>query len=79
LRRFPIAKLKRINGRELRRILREHGFEPIKHRGKGSHEIWRNPAGNEVVVAVSKSAIVPIGTLKQILRTAGIPEKVLRQ
>lgn len=78
-RRPLIPRLKRINGRELRRLLRMYGFERIKQRGKGSHEIWRNGEGKEVVVAVRAGEVVPVGTLKKILRNAGIPEKALRR
>ncbi|MGC8877575.1 type II toxin-antitoxin system HicA family toxin [Thermus sp.] len=71
--------MKRLSGRELRRLLRRHGFAPIKGRGKGSHEVWRNPQGMEVVIAVHGKDMVPIGTLKNILRQAGIPEEEVRQ
>jgi predicted RNA binding protein YcfA (HicA-like mRNA interferase family) len=30
--------------RDVTRLLRDAGYEPLKRRGKGSHEIWRNAA-----------------------------------
>lgn len=34
---------KRYNYRELSKILRNHGLEEKKGRGKGSHKIWYDP------------------------------------
>ncbi len=30
-------------GKRLRQLLREHGWELLRH-GKGDHEVWYNPA-----------------------------------
>jgi predicted RNA binding protein YcfA (HicA-like mRNA interferase family) len=73
-----IGRLRRLSGRELRKLLQEHGFIRLKGRGRGSHEVWRNPQGIEVVIAARDKDIIPTGTLKSILRQTGIPEDGLR-
>lgn len=56
-------------GRELKRILREHGCQLVRH-GKGDHEIWFSPI-------TGKNFTVDAGTRKRftanaVLKQAGI-------
>ena len=56
--------------REVATRLRRNGFE-LAATGKGSHEVWVNAAGRRTVVPRHPGDI-PEGTLKGILRLAGI-------
>lgn len=51
---------------EVRRLLREHGFEFLRQ-GRGDHEIWHNPStGRKVTVdGTIKSRHTANGILKQ--------------
>ena len=40
-------------------------------KGKGSHEIWKNPDGRLFVVPIHKREI-PTGTCENILKSAGL-------
>lgn len=56
---------------ELIRLLRADGCEFVRH-GKGSHELWRSPRSNKLLV-------IPRDTIKRhtangILRDAGLPK-----
>jgi predicted RNA binding protein YcfA (HicA-like mRNA interferase family) len=72
----PIGRLT-LNGRELRLLLKEHGFWRLKDRGKGSHEIWVHASGRQVIVSAGMKDDIPPGTLQSILRQAGIDKSVL--
>ena len=63
--RFP-----RMSSREVIRLLRDHGFEEVRQRG--SHLVLCNDrTGQSTTVPVGKKD-VPIGTLRAILKEAGI-------
>lgn len=47
------------------------GFTLQRH-AKSSHEIWHNSATGKVVVLVNHPGDVPEGTLRSILKQAGI-------
>jgi predicted RNA binding protein YcfA (HicA-like mRNA interferase family) len=72
----PIGRLT-LNDRELRLLLKEHGFRRLKDRGKGSHEIWVHASGRQVIVSAGMKDDIPPGTLQSILRQAGIDKGVL--
>ncbi len=57
--------------------LQRLGFELLPGRGKGSHMVlWRNDLGRPITVPDHKE--VDRGTLKSILRSAGIsPEQLI--
>jgi predicted RNA binding protein YcfA (HicA-like mRNA interferase family) len=60
--------------RELLRLLAQDGWYEV--RSRGSHRIFKHPVKpGLVVVAVHGSAEVPSGTLKAILKQAGLEEK----
>jgi predicted RNA binding protein YcfA (HicA-like mRNA interferase family) len=60
--------------RELLRLLAQDGWYEV--RSRGSHRIFKHPVKpGLVVVAVHGSLEVPSGTLKAILKQAGLEEK----
>ena len=62
-----------MNGYEkrIKQLLTQHGWYCCR-RGKGSHEIWRNKAGNKVTVNhICKSRF----TANTILKQAGINQQ----
>jgi len=52
------------------RALRRHGFILLGQRG--SHQKWRHPDGRQVIVPMHGSKLIPIGTLKSIMRGSGL-------
>ena len=57
--------------KQLRDLLREAGFEFLRH-GKGSHDIWRNPMTGKSVAIPAK---VPSRYFaNKILKEAGLPK-----
>jgi predicted RNA binding protein YcfA (HicA-like mRNA interferase family) len=53
------------------RILRRHGF--VLAGTSGSHQKWRHPAaGKQVIVALHRGRILPLGTMKAIIEGSGI-------
>jgi len=64
-------KLPRVDCRQLIQTLKHAGFEEQRQRGSHLH-LRRASDGKRVTVPVHKGRIVPIGTLRAILRDAGI-------
>jgi predicted RNA binding protein YcfA (HicA-like mRNA interferase family) len=60
--------------REVRRILKRHGWSMVRQRG--SHQTWRSPDARQVTVpwAGDGGSEVPVGTLASIRRATGIKE-----
>ena len=72
------GRIGRINAREVEAILARHGFELVSQ--KGSHRKWRHPeAGLQVIVPRHGGAALPVGTLRNILQNAEIPETEWRE
>lgn len=66
-----MGKLKIFSGKNICRILSEHGF--IMIRQKGSHIIMQKKAGNyTTTVPVPNHKEIKIGTLQSIIRQSGI-------
>ncbi len=61
---------------ELSRKLRALGCA-LKRPGKGSHEIWHNPALNRSAVIPNHPGDIPTGTLHAILEGLGLERKDL--
>lgn len=57
--------------REIIRRLKSLGFQFDRH-AAGSHEIWHNPATGRYTTIPHHSADMPEGTLRAILKEAGI-------
>ena len=56
--------------RELRRLLELNGF--VFTRQSGSHAIFKHPVSKKRIVLPIHSGDIPTGTLKAILRDAGL-------
>lgn len=66
-------KIRLFTVRELERLLSQYGFELVSQ--KGSHRKWRNfETGRQVIVPFHKGKALPLGTLRNILISAEIPE-----
>jgi predicted RNA binding protein YcfA (HicA-like mRNA interferase family) len=64
----------RLSGFKYRQIvkkLRASGFEFFRN-AAGSHEIWRNPSTNRFTTIPNHPGDMPEGTLRAILKQAGI-------
>jgi predicted RNA binding protein YcfA (HicA-like mRNA interferase family) len=62
-----------MNADEVERILQRYGFELVSQ--KGSHRKWRNIDRQlQVIVPYHKGRALPIGTLRNIMLNADIPE-----
>ena len=57
--------------REVTRKLTALGFS-FSREAPGSHEVWRNPVANRSVIVARHTKNMPEGTLRSILRQAGI-------
>ena len=57
--------------RDVARGLKRFGFE-FHRQAAGSHEIWRNPSSGRYTTVPNHSGDMPEGTLRAILRQAGI-------
>lgn len=67
-------KIRVFNAREIERLLSSYGFVLISQ--KGSHKKWRNlSTGRQVIVPFHSGRNLPLGTLRNILTNAEIPEK----
>ncbi|MHC5723061.1 MAG: type II toxin-antitoxin system HicA family toxin [Nostoc sp.] len=68
-----MSRTRRMNADEVESILQRYGFELISQ--KGSHRKWRNIERQlQVIVPYHKSRDLPIGTLRNIMIGADIPE-----
>lgn len=61
--------------REVVRRLRQLGFE-FDRQAAGSHEIWFNPRSQRYTTLPNHPGDMPEGTLRAILRQAGIEPEV---
>ena len=67
------ARLRRMTAREVEALLRRHGFELVSQRG--SHRKWRHaPSNRQVIVPEHRGRQLPLGTLREILTSAEIPD-----
>ena len=66
-------RIRRMDAKQVEKILKKYGFQLIAQ--KGSHRKWRNIERNlQVIVPHHKSRDLPLGTLRNILVNADIPE-----
>ena len=71
-------KLPRVEGQQLIRALERAGFEKVRQGGSHVH-LRREDDRKRVTVPVHKGKTLPAGTLRGILRDAGIDIDELRQ
>jgi predicted RNA binding protein YcfA (HicA-like mRNA interferase family) len=65
--------------REIVSLLKKFGFE-FYRQAAGSHEIWYNPQINRFTTIPNHAGDMPEGTLRAILKQAGIhPDDFLNQ
>ncbi len=68
-----MTRISRMNASEVEKILQQYGFELVFQ--KGSHRKWRNVERQlMVIVPYHKAKDLPIGTLRNIMLGADIPE-----
>lgn len=68
-----MTRILRLMAKEVEKILQRYNFQLISQ--KGSHRKWRNnELGLQVTVPEHRGKILPIGTLRNILIMAKIPE-----
>jgi len=68
-----MTRTRRMNADEVERILERYGFALISQ--KGSHRKWKNLARQlQVILPYHKGHDLPIGTLRNIMIGADIPE-----
>lgn len=66
-------RMRRFTVREVEDILSRHGFILISQ--KGSHRKWKHvERGLQVIVPFHRGRPLPLGTLRNILSNAEIPE-----
>lgn len=70
-----MPKLRVFSGRELCKLLAEHGFEEVRR--KGSHIVLQKKTGNSTItVPVPNHDELKIGTLQSIIRQSGLPRSL---
>ena len=67
-----MGRLAGFNYRRVTRKLRTVGFR-FDRQAAGSHEIWVNPITQRYTTIPNHSGNIPEGTLRAILRQAGVP------
>ncbi|MBW4569167.1 MAG: type II toxin-antitoxin system HicA family toxin [Tolypothrix carrinoi HA7290-LM1] len=68
-----MSRTQRMNALEVESILQRYGFELVSQ--KGSHRKWRNIDRQlQVIVPYHKGRDLPIGTQRNIMLGADIPE-----
>ncbi len=65
-----------LNDKEVTTVLKAHGFAAASQ--KGSHQKWRHTDDRQVIVPFLGSKLIPIGTLKSIVKGSGLDEEHFR-
>jgi predicted RNA binding protein YcfA (HicA-like mRNA interferase family) len=74
-----MGRLSGFSYRKIVSLLKKFGFE-FYRQAAGSHEIWYNPLTNRYTTIPNNTGDMPEGTLRAILKQAGIsPENFLNQ
>jgi predicted RNA binding protein YcfA (HicA-like mRNA interferase family) len=63
-------KLPAVKGRQVMKVLETIGFERIRQ--SGSYVTYRHPDGRWTIVSVHPGKAIPKGTLRKIIRDAGL-------
>jgi predicted RNA binding protein YcfA (HicA-like mRNA interferase family) len=66
-----MGRLSGFRYREIIKILKQFGFE-FYRQAAGSHEIWYNAQSNQFTTIPNHSGDMPEGTLRAILKQAGV-------
>ena len=74
-----MGRLSGFKYKEIVIVLKKFGFE-FYRQAAGSHEIWYNPQTNRFTTIPNHTGDMPEGTLRAILKQAGInPDDFLKQ
>lgn len=73
--RLREGKLSGYSYKEIVRKLKKLGFE-FDRQAAGSHEIWYNPSSKRYTTIPNHSGDMPEGTLRAILKQAGIDPEI---
>lgn len=65
-----MAPTPRLTFRQVERILRRHGYG-FDH-ARGSHHYYRNTDDRIVTVARHGNRVIPVGTMRSIMKQAGL-------
>ena len=66
-------KILRLTAKEVEKLLSKYGFVLVSQ--KGSHRKWRSQvSGRQVIVPLHGNQPLPLGTLRNILTNAEIPQ-----
>ena len=70
-----MTKLRGLSGRDVCRILAEHGFAEVRR--KGSHIVMQKRAeGTTITVPVPDHKEIRLGTLLSIIRQSRVPREI---
>jgi predicted RNA binding protein YcfA (HicA-like mRNA interferase family) len=70
-----MPKLRVFSGREVCKLLTQHGFEEVRQ--KGSHIVMQKKSANSTVtVPVPTHTELKTGTLQSIIRQSGLPRSL---
>ena len=70
-----MSRIRRLSGREVRKILEDNGFVFIRQRG--SHMVMQRPEGASTVTAiVPDHAELRTGTLLSVIRQSRLPREM---
>lgn len=73
-----MGKLRVLSAREVCKILAQHGFARVRHRG--SHVVMQKKVpGSTITVPVPDHDEVRIGTLQSIIRQSGLPRALFEE
>lgn len=67
--KFPVMK-----SDDVVALITHHGF--IFRRQKGSHAVYKHPDGRRVVIPIHSGQDIPTGTLRAILKDAGVEPEI---
>ncbi|HLO97329.1 MAG TPA: type II toxin-antitoxin system HicA family toxin [Fimbriimonas sp.] len=68
-----MGHIRRLKAKEIEAILGRYGYELVSQRG--SHRKWRNGESRLIVIVPDHGGReVPLGTLRQIMLSANIPD-----
>ncbi len=68
-----MTRIRQMSADDVESVLARYGFEFVSQ--KGSHRKWRNLESKlQVIVPYHKGRNLPIGTLRNIMVSANIPE-----
>jgi predicted RNA binding protein YcfA (HicA-like mRNA interferase family) len=65
-----VEPLPSVTARQVVRVLEQIGFQRVRQ--SGSHATYRHPDGRWTIVSVHASKTIPKGTLRKIIRDAGL-------